>query len=755
MQVVMSAVLDVVLPPAAEPLQQQGITSADAANSASSSSPPKARTRTVSQPPLKVTRSGIRKPDTAGGVRQKPPTESMMATLGNKGTGIKSKELKQSASSKGPPTRSASEPACSSAVKASDAAASASAAAADARPQQQPPTAVPPAGAAAAADGGAAGRRGGSSRGKEAELEDAKEAKEAEAAMEAQALDAAASRVQALIRGRSGRSKVGDIRKYGEEMDADEKVRLEEEVEDEETVAHDAAVVAQAHAKLSSALLGQLRDSMLGLVDDGMMDWSAEWDDVLRRHREHNNRREVAIVHARSTAVPEPLPTKVTSVVLAASGADQAGGHFSQAGNTTQGRGGGRGGDDDETPELSSLTEAVHANDDEEAMIDKGFVMNVRGMCDSLTTQAHLAKAKLRRMRRPLAIGGELLDRLELAPRPASAAGRKGAAPDKPAAAAMGGAFAGAPMATAPTVDVESERFGVGDSFSGYGGAPRSPNSARGGESRTPIELSFTAERNKIIMGEQPQRGRERREGEGGDGGEGGGGNASSMRLLRSASVSSVARRAGLGRSASAMTMTPPAWLPRGESRLDWLAPHRMPSYAADAPPPPPIPPPEPEPGRGSAYGRGFLGVQMTPHATPARTPAHRGPGQAQGGAATVGRPAGREAQRLASASHAQLRRPASAGVLAPSRAAAVDGSAAGRQRGQPALISTTAYTGRPGAPRTLAIDADAAKATHNSGLNALEGRVAKQRQTVHAHLTAKATHNNGGTFITQRGPKD
>jgi hypothetical protein len=107
------------------------------------------------------------------------------------------------------------------------------------------------------------------------------------------------------------------------------------------------------------------------------MDWQAEWDSVLQRHRQLNARREEAMVQARSavvqrTAAPPPRdePTAPSAGVKAAA------------------------------VDLSALGKAEGGGDDEDVAIDKAFVTTVRSMMDELVQQAHVAKRELRERRR-------------------------------------------------------------------------------------------------------------------------------------------------------------------------------------------------------------------------------------------------------------------------------------------------------------------------------------------------------------------
>lgn len=140
--------------------------------------------------------------------------------------------------------------------------------------------------------------------------------------------------------------------------------------------------VARARARLSEELAAQLRVALLGLVDDGSMDWQTEWDEVLTRHRNLNARREEAIVTSRSSlALQRP-----------ASAAAHDGS-------------GGEGGCEVRAAQIDIGLLDKGGGGEDGASIDKTFATSIRGMVDDLVTQAHTAKRSLRERRRPAGEG--------------------------------------------------------------------------------------------------------------------------------------------------------------------------------------------------------------------------------------------------------------------------------------------------------------------------------------------------------------
>ena len=140
--------------------------------------------------------------------------------------------------------------------------------------------------------------------------------------------------------------------------------------------------VAAARARLTESLCARLREAVLGMVDDGSMDWQAEWGEVLSRHRRLNSRREAQIIEART------------------------GGTSGQHGQQHSGAGGGDVDDSGSAArvaaiDLSSLGKGDGGGEAEDGVtIDSGFVNSIRGMVDELVLQAHSAKRTLREKRR-------------------------------------------------------------------------------------------------------------------------------------------------------------------------------------------------------------------------------------------------------------------------------------------------------------------------------------------------------------------
>ena len=158
--------------------------------------------------------------------------------------------------------------------------------------------------------------------------------------------------------------------------------------------------VASMRSKLSEEATARLRQAVLGMVDDGSMDWQVEWDAVLERHHELNARREEALVKARSNVM--------SHATVEGKGGHGGGGGSGGSPQPWSSPGGGGSGSDAHREairsaqvDLSALGKGDgHGEAEDGAAIDKGFVSNVRSMVDELVQQAHVAKRALRERRR-------------------------------------------------------------------------------------------------------------------------------------------------------------------------------------------------------------------------------------------------------------------------------------------------------------------------------------------------------------------
>ena len=141
--------------------------------------------------------------------------------------------------------------------------------------------------------------------------------------------------------------------------------------------------IARMRSQLGEESAASMREAVLGLIDDGSMDWSGEWREVLTRHRSLNARREELIVKGRSSGRSP------------AAAATQAEGEGAAEGVRLA------------AIDLSALGKGDGGGDAEDgAAIDKAFVSTIRSMVDDLVTQAHVAKRALREKRR--AASGEV-----------------------------------------------------------------------------------------------------------------------------------------------------------------------------------------------------------------------------------------------------------------------------------------------------------------------------------------------------------
>ena len=153
--------------------------------------------------------------------------------------------------------------------------------------------------------------------------------------------------------------------------------------------------VASMRSKLSEEATARLRQAVLGMVDDGSMDWQVEWDAVLERHHELNARREEALVKARSNVM--------SHATVEGKGGHGGGGGSGGSPQPWSSPGGGGSGSDAHREairsaqvDLSALGKGDgHGEAEDGAAIDS-FVSNVRSMVDELVQQAHVAKRALR-----------------------------------------------------------------------------------------------------------------------------------------------------------------------------------------------------------------------------------------------------------------------------------------------------------------------------------------------------------------------
>jgi hypothetical protein len=291
--------------------------------------------------------------------------------------------------------------------------------------------------------------------------------------------------------------------------------------------------VAAARAKLSDELCTRLREAVLGMCDDGSMDWRSEWDEVLSRHRMLNLRREEHIMEQRTGGTSAHGHGH-------ASGHAAAGAHAAAAGPHGSGGEHGGGGEHGAAAvrqaaiDLTSLGRGDGGGEAEDgATIDQGFVNSIRGMVDELVLQAHSAKRELREKRKaaemPLWGHRSSLASLDHAP--------------------------------------DGPEGGGGGHGGGHGGGTGGHEPSRG----------FKHPDTKAPR-QQPQQQQQAAV-------QGPPGRALAKARPTSA-ASSAGSRAALSRSGSA-----PQWLPRGTSggilKPEWMPRHAMPTYQPDAPPAP------------------------------------------------------------------------------------------------------------------------------------------------------------------------
>ena len=332
----------------------------------------KTRPRSAKSPPtaaIACTTSGIRKPPVS--LRSKPPTESMLATLGS--GGHQAAHSRQEAGA----LRRCAAPAKAAATSSSPAAAC-----------------------------------GHAARGADVHAE----ASNSPTSPTAVRLGAAPADAQAASTSVPAIAAVAADERWSPPLSPRDCERRSATPSDSDGGTDEEEQVARLRSQLSERMIDMLRKPVLGLMDDGSMDWQAERDEALTRHRELNMRREAAVVKMRS-------------------------------GGGGGGEGGGGGGGSAKTaaavPASASRVAAVDLSvlgkgdgggeAEDGATIDKGFVSGVRSMVDDLVLQAHAAKRVLREKRRPgeVAIPGRVGSVQSLIPPPTPS-------PHAPADAASG-----------------------------------------------------------------------------------------------------------------------------------------------------------------------------------------------------------------------------------------------------------------------------------------------------------------------------